>query len=103
MTQIKAGTHRDWTTAVSAPTCSSEDKEQTLGILLPRQIRAWKTLGLSTGTLEDGNDQFLQPLHVHSPSEDKQLRSLLLSRVQPAFYRPCETKLAMDLAYKICG
>lgn len=60
-------------------------------------------LGLSTGTLEDGNDQFLQPLHVHSPLEDKQVCSLLPSRVQPVLYRPCETKLAMDVAYKTCG
>lgn len=60
-------------------------------------------LGLSTGTLENRNGQFLQPLHVHSPSEDKQVRSPLLSRVQPVFHRPCETKLAVDLAYKICG
>lgn len=59
-------------------------------------------LGGSTWKLENKNDQFLQPLHVHSPFEDRQVHSLLLRCVQPVFYRPCESKMAMDVAYNIC-
>lgn len=71
------------------------------GILLLRQTQAWKMLGLSTGTLENENAQFLQTLHVHSPFEHRGVHSLLLSHVQPVFDRLNVSKIAMGVVYNI--